>query len=388
MKKRATLAVLAALALTTVAAREKYALVIGNAAYPEAPLKNTVNDANDMKTALEQCGFQVDCITNGALEPMLAGIERLKRNLRRSRTSYGFFFYSGHGSQIHGENFLIPVDAEAYSYAMVRARCVSLQMVLDELADAGNELNIVILDACRSNPFKGIRDAGRGLAVVSAAYPGSIIMYATAANSVASDNWAGRNGLFTKHLLNQLKVEGLEVTEVFRRTGAAVAEESGNTQYPELAVKFYGTAYLGSAGTQPAPRPQPAPSQDANALSNQGTEHYNREEYDEAIAAFTAALRIDPNHANAKGNLATAYNNRGVAYANRGDYDRALADYTAALRIDPNHAAAYSNRGVAYANRGDYDRALADFTAALRIDPNHAEIKEIIQIIQQARARR
>jgi formylglycine-generating enzyme required for sulfatase activity len=117
--------------------------------------------------------------------------------------------------------------------------------MLDELNDAGNELNVIILDACRDNPYSWKRGSSRGLTLVANQPVDSIIVFATAAGSTAADG-SGRNGLFTSHLLNNLKIPGLEVTEVFRRTMGDVANASGNQQRPAIYNQFPGTAFLGS----------------------------------------------------------------------------------------------------------------------------------------------
>src|SRR5215469_8056535 len=143
------------------------------------------------------------------------------RRLGASPHGYGFFFYAGHGVQSGGDNYLIPVDAQnIQSENHLRQRAVSVQTMLDNFNDAGNELNMVVLDACRDNPFGWARSGSRGLSVVSAP-AGSIIMYATSANSTADDG-IGSNGLFTGQLLNNLKTPGLSVRDVFDKTGEDV----------------------------------------------------------------------------------------------------------------------------------------------------------------------
>jgi formylglycine-generating enzyme required for sulfatase activity len=236
--------------------QEKYALVIGNAKYTGVtPLRNTVNDANDMESALKSLDWTVDKVLDGSLEAMENAVARFKARLSGSRGSYGLFFYSGHGVQSGGENYLIPVDANIPAESYLRVRALSAQVVLEELTSAGNELNVVILDACRDNPFSWKRSGSRGLAVMTYQPAGSIVVFATSSGSVASDG-VGRNGLFTTHFLNNLKKPGLEVSELFRQTGADVARASGNQQLPELHNKYYQTAYLGSRpGVTPAPAP-------------------------------------------------------------------------------------------------------------------------------------
>ncbi|MCL2719954.1 MAG: SUMF1/EgtB/PvdO family nonheme iron enzyme [Treponema sp.] len=232
---------------------QKFALVIGNSNYTGiSKLNNPVNDANDMEKALNELGFTVEKVLNGSLEQMENAILNLERRLGAARNSYGFFFYAGHGVQANGENYLIPVAANNIrSEAQLRDRAVSLQFVLDTLSDAGNELNMIVLDACRDNPFGWARSGSRGLTVVNRAPAGSIVMYATSANSTADDG-AGRNGLFTNHLLNNLTTPELSVFDVFDRTMANVINATNGMQHPELSLRFAGatSAFLGS---RPAP---------------------------------------------------------------------------------------------------------------------------------------
>jgi hypothetical protein len=238
-------------------AQQKYALVIGNGAYTNIPrLNNPVNDANDMAAALQGLGFQVDTVLNGSLDQMENAVIRLKNRLSTDAASYGFFFYAGHGVQSNGENYLIPADANIASDSFLRQRAVQMQAVLEELNQAGNALNIVVLDACRDNPFSWARSGSRCLNVVGSQPADSIIVYATSAGSIAADG-TGRNGLFTGQLLNNLKTPGLEVKELFNRTGADVRRVSGGKQVPAIYSQFFGAAYL--AGTTPVnPRPAAA----------------------------------------------------------------------------------------------------------------------------------
>jgi hypothetical protein len=247
------------LIVSVLFAQQKYALVIGNSRYTGiSSLNNPVNDANDMKTALERLGFNVEIVTNGTLEQMETAVINLKRRLGGSRNTYGFFFYAGHGVQSNGENYLIPVAADNIrTETQLRDRAVSLQFLLNTMSEAGNELNMIVLDACRDNPFSWARSGSRGLSVVSQAPSGSIVMYATGANSTASDG-TGRNGLFTGHLLNNLRTQGLSVFEIFDKTMDAVIKGTNGDQHPELSLRAGGTnsIYLGA---RPSPAPQPAP---------------------------------------------------------------------------------------------------------------------------------
>ena len=148
-------------------APQKFALVIGNGSYSNlSRLNNPVNDANDMASALQGLGFSVDKVLNGTQDQMINAVMQLKRKLSASKNSYGFLFYAGHGVQSNGENFLIPVDANIPSENFLRNRSVSVQEMLDEINDAENEFNVVVLDACRDNPFSWRRSGKIGRAHV------------------------------------------------------------------------------------------------------------------------------------------------------------------------------------------------------------------------------
>jgi len=227
---------------------QKFALVIGNGEYKNLNrLVNPVNDADDVARALEYLGFKVEKLLNANLFQMEEAVTRLKNRLNASVDTFGFFFYAGHGVQSNGENFLIPVGENIPSENYLRNRALSVQVVLDDLNDAGNSLNVVVLDACRDNPFSWSRSgsANRGLAFVSRQPADSIIVYATSAGQTASDG-EGRNGLFTSQFLPNLLTPGLEVSEIFRRTGADVSRESANRQIPAIYSQFFGIAYLGA----------------------------------------------------------------------------------------------------------------------------------------------
>jgi len=238
--------------------QQKYALVIGNSNYISiTKLKNPRNDASDIKTALENLGWNVDILQDANQEQIDEAVIKLKKRLSADGKSYGFVFYAGHAVQSNGTNYLIPVDANYQSESALKNRAVSVQNVLDDLNEAGNELNIVVLDACRDNPFGWNRGGSRGLVVVEHQHANSIIAFATAAGSVAADG-EERNGLYTTYLLNNLKTPGISVAELFDKTGFDVINASGGKQRPALYKQFFGTAYLGSK-PNPTPNPNPTP---------------------------------------------------------------------------------------------------------------------------------
>lgn len=208
----------------------RIALVIGNADYQFVdPLQNPVNDARAMSAALRDLGFDVISAENTSKKDLEFAVLDFAGKLRRD--SVGLFYYAGHGMQARGRNFLIPVDAQIPTQSRLRVSAVDINLVLEEMGLANNRLNIVILDACRNNPFEGkFRGAGKGLAAVDAAR-GMMIAYATAPGAIAADG-VGANGLYTSHLLTALKVPGLKVEEVFKQVRIGVARETQSQQVP------------------------------------------------------------------------------------------------------------------------------------------------------------
>ncbi|HMX29821.1 MAG TPA: caspase family protein, partial [Blastocatellia bacterium] len=198
---------------------QRLALVIGNSAYKEAPLANPVNDAQDVAAALKACGFEVLSGFNRNQREMKELIRDFGQKLRAG--GVGIFYFAGHGAQVNGRNYLFPIGAVINSQTEVEYETVEAGFVLAQMEEARNRLNVVILDACRNNPyarsFSRGRSDSRGLAGVSSAPSGTLIAYATAADDVAADG-NGRNGLFTGELLTQLKTPGLTLTQVFQRT--------------------------------------------------------------------------------------------------------------------------------------------------------------------------
>lgn len=223
---------------------KRIALVIGNGAYTNAPpLKNPANDARDMAATLKVLGFDVTNYVNANQRDMKRLIREFGQKLRAGGS--GLFYYAGHGVQSKGRNYLIPVDANIQSEAEVEDSGVDVGLVLNFMDDAQNGLNIVILDACRNNPFaKSFRSATGGLAQVDAP-TGTLIAYATAPGSVAADG-TDQNGLYTSELLKQMRVPGQSATDMFMRVRAEVMNKSGKKQVPWEASSLVGAFYFGS----------------------------------------------------------------------------------------------------------------------------------------------
>src|SRR5712691_3391855 len=217
----------------TAAAPGRTALVIGNAAYSEdiGSLKNPGNDATDMAATLRQLGFVVTLVKDATHQRMAEAVEDFSRQLRPG--SVGVFYYAGHGAQVGGRNYLIPLGARLTTEAVVPYQAVAAEEVLARMDAAGQNksLNIIILDACRNAPFmRGWRSPLRGLAPMQAT-GGSLVAYATSPGAVAQDG-TGRNGTYTRHLLRFMTEPNLPVELMFKQVRSAVEQETNGQQIP------------------------------------------------------------------------------------------------------------------------------------------------------------
>jgi hypothetical protein len=219
----------------------RLALVIGNSAYSTGPLKNPVNDATDMAAALKDLGFTVILKKNADLRTMEESLEEFGNCLKKG--GVGLFFYAGHGVQVQTVNYLIPVDAKVNKESDVKYAALDAGKVLDEMANANNGLNIVVLDACRDNPFaRKFRTGTRGLAGINDAPSGTIISYSTGPGKVARDG-EGRNSPFTAALLETIKEPGLKIEDVFKNVRQKISSATDGQQIPwelsSLQKDFY-----------------------------------------------------------------------------------------------------------------------------------------------------
>ena len=250
------------LALNLSAAVERHALVIGNANYQSSPLRNPLNDARDMAAALKGLGFQVHSLLDADAGQMEQAILDFGDRLRTG--GVGLFYYAGHGVQAQGSNYLIPLQANISREIQLKRKAIDAGLVLDAMGAANNGLNIVILDACRDNPYENsFRNTTRGLARMDSP-KGSLIAYATAPGDVAADG-DGRNGVFTKHLLEQMQKPGVQVEQVFKQVTQAVHAETRQRQTPFMTSSLLGDFYFkpasaAASATTPAPKPAPTPA--------------------------------------------------------------------------------------------------------------------------------
>lgn len=247
---------------------KRTALVIGNATYAAGSLKNPANDAAAMAKTLTSLSFDVTLRQNLDQKQMKREIEAFGQKLKE-RGGVGLFYFAGHGVQLNGHNYLIPVEASIQNESQVEYEAVDMGEVLSQMDWAKNRMNIVIIDACRDNPFSRIfRSLSLGLASVLAP-TGTLIAYSTAPGSVANDG-TGENGIYTGELIKAMVQPGLQLEDVFKRVRLAVSEATGGKQVPWESSSLIGDFYFlpalhpggqtASVEQQPPGPPAPAPA--------------------------------------------------------------------------------------------------------------------------------
>lgn len=261
------------LSVTLSRAEKRIALVVGNSAYQNAPpLSNPKNDATLIAATLRKAGF--------ALIGDRAHLDLDKTALEKAIKSFGaaligadvaLFYYAGHGIQIRGSNYLVPVSANPAREADVGLEAVDVAMVLQQMEGSGTRLKLVILDACRNNPFsgRGLRSTQSGLAQLQAP-EGTLLSYATQPGNVALDG-AGDNSPYTAALVQTIQKPGIDVFQTFNQVGLLVKRATGGAQQPWVSSSpidgdFHFTANATAVPAAPPPAPMP-PSKPAQAIA-------------------------------------------------------------------------------------------------------------------------
>ncbi|MDQ7250172.1 caspase family protein [Dongia sedimenti] len=258
---------LLAMTFSSAQAEPRVALVIGNSNYGSeiGKLPNPVNDAGLMEQALRQTGFQVVKVTDADWKKMKRAIQDFGDKLAAAGPeATGLFFYAGHGVQVQGQNYLVPVGADISKEADVNIESVSADTILQQMEYAGTRVSIVVLDACRNNPLqRSFRSASRGLAPMQAAQ-GSFIAYSTSPGSVAADG-QGKNSPYTAALAKTIVQPGVGIEEAFRDVRTQVMAATKDNQVPwdssSLTAPFFfkpAAAQFTTATAAPAPKPAAA----------------------------------------------------------------------------------------------------------------------------------
>ena len=282
--------------LSFAIAQQRIALVIGNSNYKLiSSLPNPKNDADLMSKTLEDVGFEVVTAIDADRRGMSRAVKKFGKKLRLAgKDAVGLFFYAGHGVQAEGSNFLVPIGAEIEDQSDLSLETLSASDILSQMESAGNALNLVILDACRNNPYKGrVRSNSRGLARLNAA-SGSLVAFAAAPGQVAADG-TGTNSPYTKALTVAMKQPGLTIEQVFKQTRRDVEEQTGGQQTPweESSLKgdfsFINVEQPSIAAAQPAIS---TATPDNSALE---VAYWNSIQSSQDAAVFKAYLNRFPN---------------------------------------------------------------------------------------------
>jgi hypothetical protein len=221
----------------------RVALVVGNDAYPQSPLANAVNDARALAELLAQAGFGVELKTDATRAVFTQAVEAFGQAIGRAEVKLGVFFYAGHGAQVDWRNYLLPVDAQVASAADLPAQCVDLGVLLGHMGKARDKVFLVILDACRDNPFgAAFKLEQKGLSQFDAPV-GTVLAFSTAPGSVAADG-GGNNGLYSEHLVRELGVKGARIEECFKRVRLNVRVATKGRQIPWESTSLESDVYL------------------------------------------------------------------------------------------------------------------------------------------------
>ena len=389
------------------AAGERYALVIGNAKYPdaEAPLKEPINDARDIAEELKRDGFNVDIGENLTGEQMRRAFERLYGKIKPG--SVALIFFSGFGVQSSRQSYMIPVDAQIWTEPDVRRDGFSLETVLGEINSRGAGVKIALIDASRRNPFeRRFRSFSAGLAPVIAPN-GTLVMYSAALSSVVSDNGSDRS-LFVKELLKEIRTPDLMAEETLNRTRVGVTRASRQEQVPwissSLAEDFSfipsgsgprptsqpSTPVATAPAAPPAPAPAPPPPSPPVAAPSPPPPPPAAQKPVEAALpppsppakpaeSPSPTFADDPTIKSLNDKLkdnpddAAALYRRGQVFASKGAYELAIKDFNNSLRLNPKDVEAFNNRCWARTVIGDLQAALKDCNEALRLRPNFVD---------------
>jgi hypothetical protein len=384
-------------------AADRFALVIGNAKYPDAdaPLKEAINDARGIADELKHDGFTVEVGENLTGDGMRKAFDWLYRQIKPG--SVALVFFSGYGVQSNRQSYMIPVDAQIWTEADVRRDGLSLETVLGEINNRGAGVKIALIDASRRNPFeRRFRSFSAGLAPVIAPN-GTLVMYSAALSSVISDN-GGEHSLFVQELLKEIRVPDLMAEETLNRTRVGVTRASRSEQVPwissSLAEDFSfipGARPMASLPQQPLPEnpsppPQsspapPAPRVDPPAPPKAETPAPPPPEKpvaslpsnDPPLPPAQPPLADDPTIKMLSGKIlenpddgASLYR-RGQVYASKGAYNLAIKDFDDTIRLNPRDVEAYNNRCWARTVIGELQSALRDCNEALRLRPNFVD---------------
>ena len=357
--------------LEIISESNKVALVIGNANYQNqfSSLNSPRNDANAMGAALKRLGFRLvggKVHLDASYQEMLDLVDRFTDEIKRG--GVGFFYFSGHGSQDgNRDNFLVPVNMPIKYQGDLRSMALKVEFVTQRMEEAGNRLNILVLDACRNNPLpNGFKSGGKnGLNTTEDIPSGVYIAFAARDGQTALDGGNDGYSLYTRELLKNIEVPNERLEDIFIRTRIAVKNATVNKQFPMDYGSLDGKFFFRYEAQIQTPVNPSNRIKEAEEFFNLGYDCASTD-YDCKISNYSKAINLNPNYS-------AAYINRGIAFDDKLNYDRALEDYDKAIEIDPNYAPAYTNRGVTYGHKSNYEQAIKDYNKAIELDSKYAE---------------
>ena len=362
---------------------KRIALVIGNSDYQyQQKLKNPVRDAILMAQTLESLDFDVILDTNITTKrKFVKAISEF--GAKRESYDVGFIFYAGHGMQVNGKNYILPTQEEFTSEAEVKEFAVGAEMVMEYLTKQTDQVNVLILDACRNNPIQNTRSVGvGGLAEMQA--KGSLIAFSTTAGNVAKDG-DGDHSIYCISLVKNMLIEGISLDQVFRNVRKEVNELTGQgtVNYDQLTGNSF---YLKRAtftddiilidslieaeqyekGLEISIAILNEDKNNKSALIRKGRLYDFLEKYELANESLDLAVKLFPNDAEV-----LMY--RGRFYFYQEEFDRALLELNHAIKIDSSYADAYSFRASTLWNQEKLDEAERDFTKGIELDALNIE---------------
>ena len=335
---------------------QRLALLIGNSHYQHGgSLPNPVNDVRAIKRALEGLGFTVMKYEDCTQKTMKRAMDIFGNKLKGK--DVGLFFYAGHGVQVRGNNYLLPVDAKLNNENDAEYDCVRADRVLAKMEKAGSRTNIVILDACRDNPFERSwrrGTEGTGLAFMNAP-SGSLIAYSTAPGKTALDG-RGKNSPYTSALLQHIKTPDITVLQMFQKVRSTVMGWSKNKQTPWEATSLKGDFYLNNGSQIATKHHIELDSKDASAYVKRGHAYSELEQYAKAIQDFDKAIELGQQDEQ-------VYFYRGHAYSELKQYAKAIQDFDKAIELHSKDAFDHANRGrtYTYSELKQYAKAIQDY---------------------------
>ena len=366
---------------------KRLALVIGNADYEKGALKNPVNDAKLIAKALDSLGFEVlehyNLNTQRELKKAI-----LEFGVKRDSANVGFVYYAGHGVQVNNENYLLPTEEIYTTQTEVIEYAVSVQSVLRALKSKSSQVNILVLDACRDNPFESEWNTtrslkGDGLAKIPPP-TGSLIAFSTDAGQTAADG-KDENSVYTLSLFKNMLLEDTSLDQVFRNVRTDVLKLTNGNQRPVEMTQLTGQTFYLNPGNYDdefkaiegileekteltdalnilAPIINDRPK-NIRALHLNAQTYVALENFSKALAVYEKVIELNPTNS-------LYLIEKAICYAKLEDLEKALEDYNKAVEVDPENSYNYEMRGGFYQNYlKDYEKALADYNTGIELNP-------------------